>query len=246
MVGFVLASSAAVGIYKVAFYLTLFLLLPLQGVNQLFAPVASKLYAKNNRAALESVYSTVTRWCFSLTLPLTVGLAGYRNEVLALFGSDFVAGGQSLLLFCLARMVASGVGPTAQLLLMADSQRLETLNLALFGVLNVVLNYFFLQEFGIIGAALATSLVTILNELVRMAQIRWLLGINPYSTSFLKPVVAGGATALVVWASKSLLSGIPLLVVGAVIGGMTFLMILVALGLEDDDRILIESVNPVG
>ncbi|WP_256301977.1 flippase [Haloarchaeobius salinus] len=245
MVGFVLANSSAVGVYKVALYLTLFLLLPLQGVNQLFAPIASRLYESGDMEALSSVYSTVTRWCFSLTLLLAIGLVGYRQEVLDLFGSDFVTGGGVVLLFCLARMVSSSVGPTDQLLMMANHQRLEMINLVFFGILNVVLNYLFLLEYGIIGAALATSIITVLNESARMAQIRWLLGINPYSSTFIKPLIAGTATGVSVWLSKLILSGIPLLVGGAIIGCLTFLVVLVLLGLEDDDRVLFNSVSPV-
>lgn len=244
MVGYVLASSTDVGIYKVAFYLTLFLLLPLHGVNQLFPPVASQLYSAGDIDALNSVYSTVTRWCFSGTLLLTIGLVGYRQDVLHLFGADFVAGEQILLLFCIARVVGSAVGPTDQILLMAGSQRLETLNLVVFGTMNVVLNYLFLNKIGIIGAALATSIVYVLSETVRIGQIYYLLGINPYSATFLKPVLAGLGTVIVVWLSRTVLTGIPLLVVGAVAGGLAFVTLLLLVGLEEEDRILIESITP--
>jgi O-antigen/teichoic acid export membrane protein len=245
MVGFVLASSSAVGIYKVAFYLTFFLLLPLQGLGQLFPPIASRLYEAGDKETLSSVYSTVTRWCFSITLLLAIGLVGYRQEVLRLFGTDFVTGGGVVLLFCIARMVSSSVGPTDQLLMMANHQRLEMVNLVFFGLLNVALNYVFLVEYGLIGAALVTSLITVLNELARVIQIKWLLGIHPYSITFVKPLIAGAVTAVCVWVSKSVLSGISLLISGGLLGALTFVSVLLLLGLEKEDKRLFESLSPI-
>jgi O-antigen/teichoic acid export membrane protein len=244
MVGIFLTGSA-VGIYRVAILVATLLTLPLAGVNQLFPPVASKLYSNDKMDELEALYRTVTRWILILVLPAAIPLLVYNAEVLRIFGPEFTDGTFVLSLFTLAQLTNCAVGPSGFLLMMTDHQYLNLANQWLLGVLNVVLNYFFILEFGFVGAAVATAGTLSLINLLRVFQVWYTEQMLPYSRKYWKPVVAGLVCALVMLGLEFFLTGYLLLVVGSLAGGLSFLGALAVFGVEQEDRdFYTEMVKP--
>lgn len=234
MVGYLMSASVT-GYYNIAFLVSSIILLPLTGCNQLFAPIASRLYENDEKTELNGLYATVTRWVFSAALLAALGAIIYAREIMSIFGPEYVAGTPVLMLFAVGQLLNSTVGPSNYLLMMTDHQYLSFVNHWIFGVVNVVLNYFFILWFGLIGAALATaSIVGVLN-IVRWIEIQYLEQLSPYSRAFYKPILAGiGALAVMVVVKVSL-SGLVSLVIGGCAGVLLYAVLLYALGIEDDD-----------
>lgn len=243
MVGLLLSSSA-VGIYNIAVLVAGLLVLPLTAFNQLFPPIASKLYHGGDRRELQAVYGTVTRWVF--TLALFPGLAAmlYAEEVLRVFGSGFTEGALVLVLFSVAQLTNCAVGPSGFVLMMTDHQYLTMGNQLVSGVLNIVLNYVFILQFGFVGAAVATAGVLTSINVLRVVQVWYLEGMFPYDATFLKPVGAGVASAMVMSGLSLVLGGYTLLVIGGALGAASFLGTLFLLGFEQADVDLLRQLRP--
>ncbi|WP_458189071.1 oligosaccharide flippase family protein [Haladaptatus sp. NG-WS-4] len=251
MVGFLgayIASPDAVGIYKIATVLAGMLILPLSAFSQLFPPIASRLYSNGEMAALESLYRRVTRWSFTMALFPAIGAIVYANELLTLFGDGFTDGEIVLLLFVVAKLTNASVGPSGYVLMMTDHHYLTLVNQWVLGVFNVVFNYLFIKEFGLVGAAIASATVIASVNILRVAEVWYTEGLFPYSKKYVKPVFAGLFTAIVMLGSKFLLTeyvSLPVsgalddLLLGAV-GGLVGLAVFVAalfvLGIEQEDR----------
>ena len=235
MVGFFLSGSA-VGIYNVAAVLSRFLSMPLTGFSQLFPPIASGLYARGEIAELESMYSQITRWSFTLSLLPSIAVMIYADEALSIFGEEFAAGSGVLILFVLAQLTNAGVGPSGYVLMMTNHQYLSMIDEWGLGVSNVVFNYFFITNFGIIGAALATAGTSAVINLLRIGQVWYTEGLVPYSLAFGKPVIAGVVAAVVMYACTMFLSGFVLLVVGSALGTVAYAGVIFAAGIETEDR----------
>lgn len=241
MVGFFLADTA-VGIYRISVMVAMMLVLPLTAFNQLFPPIASRLYDSGNLAELESIYETVTRWSLTVAIPLALVSGLYSSELLAVFGSAFTEGALVLALFTVGQVTNSAVGPSGYMLMMTDHQYLTLINQVILGILNVALNYIFIVNFGLIGAALATASVLAFVNVLRVAEVRYLEGMIPYSVAFAKPLAAGFVAGLVMFGLSTILDGYVLLIGGSIVGGLVFLGVLVALGIETDDRELFEEL----
>ena len=89
------------------------------------------------------------------------------------------------------------------------------------------------------GAAAARAASLLLNNLLTLVQGRWLLGLNPFSPSLLKPVLAGFLAFSVTW--WGIENGwIHQSRTGALVGGITvfvvFLSILLLCGLNLEDK----------
>jgi len=241
LVGFLLSADAA-GIYNIAFFVTSIIAIPLLAFNQLLPPIASKLYADGKHATLNAVYSNVTRLVLTGTMMLAVTGLVYRVELLSLFGTEYARGSLVLATFVVGRIVANGAGATGWLLLMTDHQYLRMVNSWILGALNLAFSYYFVLEFGIIGAALGTAGSLALVNLVRLAQLWYLEGLQPYDARYLKPLTAAAAMAATMLALRSVFSGRLLLLVGTVAGLVTFGAVLSALGIEPRDRRLVGAL----
>jgi O-antigen/teichoic acid export membrane protein len=238
MVGFLLSGSA-VGVYNVAVVVSRLLSLPLSAFNQLFPPVASRLYHADDHATLDSVYGTGTRLVFTLALFPGIAAFVYAPELLRIFGAGFVRGERVLMLFVVAQLTNALVGPSGYLLMMSDHQYLTLSNQLVSGVANAILNYVLILEYGFVGAALATATVLTVINLARVGEVWYLEGFSPYDRTFLKPLVAGALAGAVMFGLTALLQGYVLLVVGGCLGAATFLTTLVALGIEEGDVALL-------
>jgi O-antigen/teichoic acid export membrane protein len=253
MVGFLasayITTKDAVGIYKIATVLAGVLLLPLSGFSQLFPPIASRLYNNDKMGDLEALYRRITRWTFTMGLFPAVGAAVYARELLVLFSDSFAQQGETvLLLFIVAQLANASVGPSGYVLMMTDHHYLTLVNQWALGICNVVLNYLFIQQFGLIGAALASATVIASINILRVAQVWYIVRLIPYSKRYIKPVLSGGVSALAMLGTKSILAGYmvgigsPKIVallqgaVGGVVGLVAFAGVLYLLGIEQEDQ----------
>lgn len=235
MVGLFLTASD-VGIYNVALLLAGTITIPLAGFNQLFSPVASRLYSDDDVPTLEAIYAAVTRWTITVTLFGASALLVYRREVLALFGDAFTEGAVVLTLLVGGHLVNASVGPSNDVLTMTNHQYVVMVNHWGFGALNAVLNYAFILEFGLVGAALATASVLGALNVVRLLEVWYLEGLFAYTRRLWKPVVAAACATSVMLVGGTLLSGPVVLVGGGGLGGLTYAALIYGLGIEQQDR----------
>ncbi|UPM43938.1 flippase [Halocatena salina] len=244
MVGLLIGMSST-GYYNIAFLMSSAITLPLTGCNQLFAPIASRLYDNGEVDELNEIYATVTRWAFTLALFAALGAIVYAPDILSLIDDEYTVAVPVLSLFAVGQLLNASVGPSNYLLMMTDHQYVTFVNHWVFGVVNVVLNFIFILQFGLIGAALATASILGLLNVVRWIEIRYLEGLSPYSRAFYKPLVAGVGATGALYLPTLWLSEIPLLVVGGSLGAVVYGLILYALGIEQSDitfaRQMIES-----
>ena len=239
MVGYFLG-DVEVGIYAVTIGLATVTGLALTGLNQLFPPIASKLYSQDEHEELQMVFQTVTRWSFSLCLLPAVLLYTFRFEVLGLFGSEFTRGSVVLSLFIAGQVIRSAVGPSGYMLMMSKHQYVVLFNRWFLGVANVIANYVLIMRYGFVGAAVASALTLALVNSFRLLELWILERHNPYTLRYLKPMVAAAVVALCVSPIRTELlrygvSGIPLILIGGIFGTLSYVVIIYLLGIDQVD-----------
>jgi O-antigen/teichoic acid export membrane protein len=170
-----------------------------------------------------------------VSLPIAVFGIVLGSEVLTVFGSGFSTGELVLAFFLLGQLLNAAVGPSGYLLLMTDHQYLVSLNQTTFGVLNLLLNYFFIIEFGMVGAAAATAAILGTLNIVRLFEVWHYERMVPYSRHFVKPLVAIVMAGGVVVGCRQFFSGLVLVVGGGALGGVVYLGVLVVMGIEPND-----------
>ncbi len=235
MLGF-FATSADVGVYNAAALLAAQVRFVLTAVSATFTPVISDLYHKGRHDELHRLFTTTTRWIVTLSLPVVLVLVLFPEPLLGLYGDEFRGGASMLLVLAPALFINGGVGAAGLMLQMSDHERIALANNVLLAVLNVALNAWLITVYGPIGAAVATGLSIAVVNLLKLAEVRYLLGMHPYTLTYLKPITAGAAAAAAGWAVDASLAAWPLHWLGGMAAvGLTYLSVLALLGFTEDD-----------
>ena len=98
--------------------------------------------------------------------------------LVTLFGSEFGGAYWPLLILGLGQLANAGFGATAMLLNMTGFERDVTRVVAIAAGLNVGLNLALIPFFGVIGAAVATSVSLLFWNVWLWQVVRWRLGVS--------------------------------------------------------------------
>jgi O-antigen/teichoic acid export membrane protein len=245
MIGFLLV-SADVSFFKIATVSTVYLILPLQALSQMFVPIASELYEKDNTKELNRLYHIVSRWALTASLFPAAAVIIFREELLTVFGSEYTAASFLVIIFVFRGIIINITGPSGNMLVMTNRQNYQVLIQWVFGVANVILNYILILQLGLIGAAIATTTTTILANISRVVLLWQLEDMHPYKRKSIKPFVAVLPAVAGMYLVLIKSSGVMSLVSGSVIGGSIYLTSIYFLGVEETDKKAIKKLCSYG
>lgn len=178
MVGTIVGPAAA-GIYAVASRFAMLISFGLKSVNAIMAPLISELHATGRMEDLQRLVSRAARMIFVFTLVACATLFVVGEWALGLFGAEFRAGNPVLRLLLVSQAVNALAGSVGHLLTMTGSQRLAAWIAGSGAAVNVLLNLLLIPVWGIVGAALATTISTVGWNVAAVVGVRRRLGIDP-------------------------------------------------------------------
>lgn len=193
------------GIYTIAVGLASLIFLFPSAISAIFFPVISELYGKEKPKEMQRVTGVSVKWLVMLSIPVTLIMLVFPEELLQLFyGQRYVVGYGVLALFTLAFFIRSlSVLPG---LVIAAMRRLDIeLIAALVSTgLNILFNWFFIPLWGINGAAFASVLSLLFVTVVLSYYGQKLFGFS-FRTSALRPLLAGFLTLAILFLAKPFL-----------------------------------------
>jgi O-antigen/teichoic acid export membrane protein len=239
-----LTSASEVGIYNAALRTTLLLSLLAVAINALYAPIIAEHYHHGRYERIETILKTLIRWCLTLALPIVFAMCLFAEQILSFWGATFVSGSAALMLLAFSQLLFVTSGLLAFTLLMCGRQYLEVANVVVVTVLSIVSNLLLIPLYGITGAATAMLLSQAVILVIRLVEVRYVLGLRLYTSSYLKPIVAllpAAIVGLMLHVSIANRNGIflGLDVIAMVITGVMvvvgYIAALYFLGIEDED-----------
>lgn len=176
-----LVGAEASGIYKAATRGAALVTLSLMIVNVPLQPLIARLYAAGDSIKLQRVLTRCTQIAF---IPATMIAAVFilKGEwFLQLFGTDFATdeGGLSLAILSIGQLVNVASGSVAALLIMTKHESYAARALTVSAILNISLNAVLIPIAGLVGAAIATGISTIVWNLLLLAFAIRYLKLNP-------------------------------------------------------------------
>jgi len=236
--------ASAIGFYSVAAKLAVPIKMAMTCVSAVFGPIIADLSNRGDMRHVASTFRTSTRWIIILILPAVFVSIAFGRQLLGIFGAEFVTGVNVLIMLVLAYAVAAGMGSVGVVLNMAGKQDVEMVNTFCMMGLNIGLNLFLIPRYGIMGAAIATGISISLVNVVKMLEVWLFFGFQPYDRTFLKPFAAAGSVLVVLLAVRqNLVPNGWLWVAPCAASIAAYFGILLWLGLEADDRIIVEAVR---
>ncbi len=236
--------SAAIGLYSVSAKVAVQTKVALNCINAVLGPVIADLSHRGDMASVASMFRTSTRWIVIVILPVVFVCVAFGGEILGLFGAEFSGGTDVLIVLVSAYTVAAGTGSVGVILNMTGKQDIELINTLCMVGLNIVLNLWLIQEYGIMGAAIATGASIALVNLVKVIEVRLFFGFQPYDRTFLKPIATAAIILLflLIMRRHFALTGW-LWTLPCIGSAAAYFGILLGLGLEDDDRQVLAAIR---
>ncbi len=194
-------------------------------------PAASEAASLKDHKLLENYITQSYRYVVLLVLPLCVGIAAFAQPLLSLlFGSNYIYGAPALSILV--------VGMTFYTLFMVSSSiiqgighpRLPMIILIIGTVINIVLNFLMVPMYGIVGAAIATTIVAFLIMVVILWRTIHITKVNLPYIDFIKVGIASTIMGIMLLLLPKTYLGLltaviiaPILftIVFAIIGGFT-------------------------
>jgi O-antigen/teichoic acid export membrane protein len=192
--------AADVGIYNAALPTAMLIIIILASFYHIFTPVISELYSRGKKEELRQTYKTVTRWIFSLTIPLFLIMLLFPKQILAvLFGPKYFLGAVPLMILAFGFFVNAAVGLTGQTILTIGKTKTNLFLGAIGASSNFTLNAILIPIYGIVGAAVATAASLILLNVISLGFVHRYLRVQPYTLSYVKITFAAFVPFAALW-----------------------------------------------
>lgn len=232
-----------VGLYEAAYQTAILPTFALVAVSAVFPAMAADYHDAGAHNQLRQTLQTVTKW-----VCVSAGFAGlfllvFADPVLRLFGEEFGSVRVTFTVLLGSQVLSVATGPVNYVLSMTEYERLEMVNTSVVAVGNAVGNVLLISRYGIIGAAVSTSLAVVLLDVLRLVQVRYLLGFWPYKRSFLWIIPVLSVAGCSMWVVRTVISGSYTGLLGGGIVGTGLVIAGAYVLYSPSDRMLFESVQ---
>ena len=180
MVGFFL-SAEDVAVYQAASRTAALISFPLFAMNALVAPLIARLHAERKMAELQRTVTVATQMVFWPSLLGALLAVGGGQWILDIFGAGFVVGHPVLAILVLGHLVNVAVGPVSYLMTMTGNQGGCAVAWAATVIVQLAANMYLIPRWGIVGAALGTTLATVLLGIALTVLVRRRLRISAHA-----------------------------------------------------------------
>jgi O-antigen/teichoic acid export membrane protein len=166
-----------------------------------FWPYISQLHEQKRLDELRESYRSVTLLIIALMVPFTLALVELSPSILSLFGRLFASQGRTIfMVLAFGTAIDAIAGPAGAVLKLTGHARLSfCINTGLL-VLYLWLTVALAKNYGILGAAIAKMVVTVVGNVSNVIANRILLHVFPYTWKHAGMLLAGIAILCSRWA----------------------------------------------
>lgn len=240
MVSFFLAADQ-VGIYGVVIEISLMFRIILSAFSQIFSPQISGAWARGDIPAIAELYKFVSKLIFLLVIPIFMFIVLYPENILAIFGPAFLSGKTALLIMCFGQVINCTVGGAGFILTMTGKQRFQLYNTLAGLVVNTALNFFLIPEYGIVGAALATTTSLVFINVLCILQVKVFYGFDFFKRTFIKPLAAALLTSLAFHLVVPDFSSLVFLLASGILFLGVYIGLLFLFGFDEEEAFILNS-----
>jgi O-antigen/teichoic acid export membrane protein len=171
-------SKNTIGFYSVANNIAFVINFILWVINSVYAPHFSKLYHDKNMIELSKLYKNSIIYMLFISVPIFIIIILYSEELLSLFGSEFTVASKGLMLLAFSQLINVLTGPAIYLLNLTGHEKQIRNIIIITTILNLVIGFILIPNFGFIGAIIATSIGLISQNLLAYNYANKLIRIN--------------------------------------------------------------------
>lgn len=178
--------------------LVLQLLAPMQIITASVASSIAQLYAARDRDGLQKMLRYSATLGFAVTAPTLLLGAYFAGPILAIvFGEAYRSGSSIFAIFAVGQIAMAFTGQCGNLLSLSGRMKYLLIQKTTFAIALVIIGSWAAKQHGIVGLAVATTVVIGTQNIVMWAAARYLVGYWTHpNLLFRKPIVADNDSAM--------------------------------------------------
>lgn len=230
------------GLFSMTMLLGRVVRFPLSGINQIFPPIATRLYDDGNLTELNELYKQTTRLLMFAVIPAAAALLLYGNKILVSFTPQYQGSTLLVSVVVFGQLAAVLIGSVGLLCHMTDLQTEVLWLLSCLNVIYVPVSLFLVVEYGLLGLCVSATAMFVSNNVSEMLLLYWKTGLFPFTVSHLKLAVLGSGIFSIVAVSQlsSPAAGLVMFVGGVAV----YVSIGYRYGLKSPDRQILREILP--
>jgi O-antigen/teichoic acid export membrane protein len=175
-----LSNVTQVGYYTVALQLALLTSFFLQVSNSIMMPKIAALYSAKSLAEMKGMIQKVTSLLIVIGVIAVLGFVLIGRPLLSLWGTEFTNAYSILIILSIGQFFNIASGPVGSILMMCNYEKVLRNITFVSLLLNVILNYLLISNFGANGAAMATAITIAVIMIISSYFIKKKLGYLPF------------------------------------------------------------------
>ena len=177
-----LLGATEVGYYGILLFMASVIEVPGKGIFKLYAPQISSLFENNKTQKVEHLYKKTSSILMLVAGLLLVLVLSSIHPFLSLMknGDILLQSVNVWLIIVIAKWIDQFTGINSAIINYSPYYRFNILFIFLQGALNVVLNYYFINQYGLIGAAFATLFSVVIFNFTKSLFIYIIFTLSPF------------------------------------------------------------------
>lgn len=175
-----------VAYYSVAVFIATVIAVPSRSMHQITYPLTAKLLNTNNKTELEKLYKKSSLTLFILAGILFLLIVLNLGDLYVLVPESYRGGTFVVFLIGLAKVYDALLGNNNSILYNSDYYRAILILGVLLAAMVVVLNFVFIPNFGMDGAAWATLIAITVYNTIKLVYVKKKFNMHPFTGGSLK------------------------------------------------------------
>jgi O-antigen/teichoic acid export membrane protein len=210
-------------------------------------PTLTYLFSKKDMNEFKTVYKSTTKWVFMLNIILFSIFVLFPKEIITiLFGTEYSIAAPALVILSMGLFLNYSFILTNYIPTVANRTKLELLNISSGAILNIILNIILIPKYGIMGAAVATSISFLLTSILYFIEGLWIIKINPLKFNYLKIIISILITSLLIkYISQNFINVdniINLLIISILFVILYFVLLILTRSFEKENKNILSKI----
>jgi len=194
-----LAGLSDTGIYAIAFYIGSAITIPRKSIFQISSPVISDAFKNKDFNLIDKVYR---RSALNLIIAgglVFCGVIANIDNLMNLLPPDYTGGVWVIIVIASANLFDMACGVNGAIILNSKHYRFDLYSTIILIIVTILLNYWLIPLYGILGAAIGTASAIVLYNVLKLFFVWLKFSMQPFEKSIFPVLFIGGITLVIIF-----------------------------------------------
>lgn len=238
-----LAGLSDTGIYAIAFYIGSAITIPRKSIFQISSPVISDAFKNKKFNLIDKVYRRS-----SLNLMIGGGLVfcgviANIDNLMNLLPPKYTGGAMVIMIIASANVFDMACGVNGAIILNSRHYRFDLYSTVILVVITILLNYWLIPIYGIVGAAIGTASAVVIYNLLKLFFVWIKFSMQPFEKQILPILIIGSITLTLVFQIPTLFNTYADILIRSLIICGLYLIPIIVLGISEQFNQLVFDIT---